>query len=254
MFAEQWSWQGVYLALAVLQLLLVVVTWQASEPNVPPEAPKSLHDAVVRPFQEFWRARGQERAVAVLLFIVFFKWGVYLVSTMSTPFLLDLKFTMTEVGAVLGGAGLIATLLGTMAGGVALTRFKLLPALWIFGILQAACGLLFWGLALHGHNLAWMTFAVIAENFFMGMGTAALVAFLMQECDVRFSATQFALLSSLMAVGRDLLTAPAGDLAKLVGWPIFFLLTLVASVPGLLLLAWISRMPALPNQESVRTD
>lgn len=239
--ADHLSWQTIYLLLAGLQLLLVLATFGAPEPESPPATPKSLQDAVVRPFVEFFRSRGAAFALAALGFVVFFKWGVYLVQAMSTPFLLHLGFTQTEVGTVLGGAGLVATIAGTAAGGAVMTKLPVYPALWTFGILQGICGLLFWGLALHGHDLTWMTAAVIAENFFIGMGTAALIAWMMGACDARFSATQFALLSSLMAVGRDLLTSPAGYVAKAVGWPTFFLLTLLACLPGLALLTVLQR-------------
>ena len=235
--ADHFRWSDIYLGLAALQLLMMVPTILAPEPAYSVAAPRSLKDAVVEPFVEFFRRRGFAIALSSLAFVVLFKWGVYLVQAMSTPFLLELGFTQTEVGTVLGGAGLVATILGTAAGGAAMARLSVGKALWIFGILQGACGLLFWELALRGHDMVWMTAAVVAENFFIGMGTAALIAWLMGACDARFSATQFALLSSLMAVGRDLLTSPAGYLAKAVGWPAFFLLTLLACLPGLALLA-----------------
>lgn len=235
--ADHMPWKLVYLSLAGVQALLMLATLAAPEPATPPAAPRSLKEAVVEPFVEFFRRRGFAIAMASLAFVVLFKWGVYLVQAMSTPFLLDLGFTQTEVGTVLGGAGLVATIVGTAAGGAAMAKLSVGKALWIFGILQGACGLLFWELALRGHDMVWMTAAVVAENFCIGMGTAALIAWLMGACDARFSATQFALLSSLMAVGRDLLTSPAGYLAKAVGWPAFFLLTLLACLPGLALLA-----------------
>lgn len=234
--ADHLSWKLIYLFLALIQALLILATLLAPEPETPPAAPHTLEEAVVRPFVEFFRSRGMLLASASLAFVVLFKWGVYLVQTMSTPFLLELGFSQSQVGTVLGGAGLVATIAGTAAGGAVMTKLPVFRALWTFGILQGICGLLFWGLALHGDNLTWMTAAVVAENFFIGMGTAALVAWLMGECDPRFSATQFALLSSLMAVGRDLLTSPAGYVAKAVGWPTFFLLTLLACLPGLALL------------------
>lgn len=248
--ADHLPWKTIYLMLAGLQGLLLVATLLAPEPRTPPASPKSLQDAVVKPFQEFFRQRGVRLALASLGFVVLFKWGVYLVQTMSTPFLIAQGFSQTEVGTVLGGAGLIATIAGTAAGGAAMAKLSVHKALWTFGILQGACGLLFWGLALHGHSMAWMTAAVVSENFFIGMGTAALVAWLMGECDPRFSATQFALLSSLMAVGRDLLTAPAGWLAKVVGWPSFFLLTLLACLPGLVLLVYLQRHAGTSNVEA----
>jgi PAT family beta-lactamase induction signal transducer AmpG len=155
---------------------------------------------------------------------------------MSTPFFLASGFTQAQVGVVLGGVGLGATILGTLAGTAAMARLELGKALRLFGISQAVCGLLFWHLASVGRDLLWMNAAVVSESFFIGMGSAALVAFLTRVCDARFSATQFALLSSLMAASRDPLTAPSGYLVAWVGWPAFFLLCLAASLPGLFLL------------------
>jgi PAT family beta-lactamase induction signal transducer AmpG len=157
------------------------------------------------------------------------------------PFLLAHGYTQTETGTVLGGAGLLATILGTLAGGMAVANLPLRVALVSFGVLQASAGLLFWDLSGRGHDLGWMTAAVVSENFFVGMGTSALVAWLLGICQPRYAATQFALLSSLMAFGRDLLTAPAGYVAQSTGWPAFFLWTVVACLPGLVLVGPATR-------------
>jgi PAT family beta-lactamase induction signal transducer AmpG len=117
-----------------------------------------------------------------------------------------------------------------------MSRLSVRGALWAFGALQGACGILFWLLALHGRDPPLMAASVISENFFVGMGSAALVAWMIGECDPRYSATQFALLSSLMAFSRDILTSPWGWLSVRLGWPAFYLWTVVACVPGLLLL------------------
>lgn len=236
MLAPTLGWPKVYLLLGLLQVLLVAGTLMAPEPTVVAAAPRSLRDSVVEPFRAFLSRWSLVGALSILGFVVFFKWGVYLVGAMSTPFLLGLGFSQGDVGLVLGGAGLAATILGTLAGAAAMSKLSLGRALWLFGIAQAACGLLFWHLAVVGRDWFWMNAAVISEYFFIGMGSAALVAFLTRVCDARFSATQFALLSSLMAASRDPLTAPSGWIAERIGWPSFFLVCLAASLPGLLLL------------------
>ncbi len=236
MLAEHHPWSRIYQGLACLQLLLLSGTLFAPREVTQVVPVRTLKESVIEPFRAFVSVRGLGGALAILGFVMLFKWGVYLVSAMSTPFLLWLGFTQGDVGAVLGGAGLVATIAGTAAGAAAMAWLSLGRSLWLFGIAQAVCGLLFWHLSVVGHHYGWMVAAVVSENFFIGMGSAALVAFLTRVCDVRFSATQFALLSSLMAASRDPLTAPSGWVASVVGWPSFFLLALLASVPGLLLL------------------
>jgi len=236
MLAPSLGWPKVYLLLGLLQVLLVAGTLLAPEPSVTAAVPRSLRDSVVEPFRAFLSRWSLVGALSILGFVIFFKWGVYLVGAMSTPFLLGLGFSQGDVGLVLGGAGLGATIVGTLAGAAAMSKLPLPRALWLFGIAQAACGLLFWHLAVVGKDWFWMNAAVISEYFFIGMGSAALVAFLTRVCDARFSATQFALLSSLMAASRDPLTAPSGWVAGKIGWPSFFLVCLAASIPGLLLL------------------
>ena len=236
MWADRLGWKVVYLLLALFQGSLALATFLAPEPAQAIASPKSLADAVVKPFSAFVRVRGWGRAAAALAFIALFKWGVYLVSASSTPFLLALGYSNAEVGKVLGGAGLGASIAGTAAGGIAMSRLSVRGALWAFGALQGACGILFWLLALHGRDPPLMAASVISENFFVGMGSAALVAWMIGECDPRYSATQFALLSSLMAFSRDILTSPWGWLSVRLGWPAFYLWTVVACVPGLLLL------------------
>ena len=235
-WADDLGWKAVYLLLALLQLLLLGATLAAPDPLVQPAAPRTLRDAVIEPFRQFLAVRTLVGAAAAIGFVGLFKWGVYLVSSSSTPFLLHLGFSNADVGKVLGGVGLAATIAGTAAGGLAMAKLSVRSALWIFGILQGACGLLFWVLALHGHSWPLMTAAVVSENFFVGMGSAALVAWMLGECDPRFSATQFALLSSLMAFSRDVLTAPWGAWQVALGWPSFYLVTLFACLPGLALL------------------
>jgi len=155
---------------------------------------------------------------------------------MATPFLLKVGFSQITVGTIQGGMGILATIVGTLAGGAVLSKLGINRSLWVFGGFQAISNLTYVLLAYAGLNYPLMVVAINIENFCGGLGTAAFVAFLMSLCDRRFSATQYALLSSLMAFSRDILVAPAGRLAEITGWPIFFLVTLLAALPGLLLL------------------
>jgi MFS transporter, PAT family, beta-lactamase induction signal transducer AmpG len=211
-----------------------------------PLAPESLQDAVVLPFQDFFQRFGLPKASTVLLFIVLYKLGDSLVGIAGNLFLREIGVTKTEIAAIQGGLGLVATSLGVLVGGVIMTKIGIHRSLWVFGILQLVSNVGYYVLALTGKNYLVLPVAISIENFCAGLVTVAMVAYLMSLCSHTFTTTQFALFSSLMAISRDLLSAPGGELAKATGWPIFFLITLVAAVPGLLLLP-IAAPWNLPN-------
>lgn len=234
--ADQTSWQGVYLLLSLLMGIGILASFWAPEPKLQTQPPSSLREAVTLPFIEFFQRLGKLRGSAVLIFIVLYKLGDALVNNMALPFLLKTGFTQTDVGAIQGGMGLVATIVGVLAGGAVLSNLGIARSLWVFGGLQAISNLTYLVLAQLGKNYPFMVVAINVENFCAGLGTAAFVAFLMSLCNQSFSATQFALLSSLMAVSRDILVAPAGRLVEVTGWSWFFIITIFAAVPGLVLL------------------
>lgn len=234
--ADQLPWPTVYLLMSGLMIVGLVTAVRAPEPILRDRPPESLADAIRLPFIEFFQRSGWLQGVSILVFIVLYKLGDALVGNMSTPFLLQTGFSKTAVGAVQGGLGLLATIVGVLTGGAILAKIGINRSLWVFGGLQAISNLTYYLLAQVGQNYPLMVVAINIENFCAGLGTAAFVAFLMSLCNQRFSATQYALLSSLFAVGRDVLSAPAGKLAEVTGWPGFFLVSLVIALPGLLLL------------------
>ena len=241
-------WSSVYLLMAVGMVLGIIATLFAPEPKeISP--PESLSAAVILPFREFIQRQGVVQAILTLLFIVLYKLGDSFVNNMSTSFLLKTGFSQTDIGAIQGGMGLIATIVGILAGGAFLSKIGLNRSLWLFGALQAVSNLAYLLLAQVGKNYQVLLLTINIENFCAGLGTAAFVAFLMNMCNQRYSATQYALLSSFMAVSRDILVAPAGSLAKSTGWPLFFVISIVAAIPGLLLLPlfapWNSKPLAL---------
>lgn len=238
--ADHMPWGRIYLMIAGVMLIGVVATFLAPEPKYAQRPPASLADAIVLPFGEFFGRSGPKLAALILGFIVLYKLGDAMLNLMATPFLLHAGFTQTDIGAVQGGLGLVATIVGVLAGGAGLARLGLNRSLWIFGILQSAVNIAYYFLSLHPGNYSLMVTAVVAENFFQGMGTAALVSFMMALSSPRFSATQYALLSSFYAFGRDQLAAPSGAIAEATGWPTFFLLTILAAVPGILLLPFFA--------------
>jgi MFS transporter, PAT family, beta-lactamase induction signal transducer AmpG len=238
--ADRISWQGVYLCLAGLMALNIIFSIWSPEPILQEPPPTNLAQAITLPFQEFFQRLGITKGFLVLVFIVLYRLGDALVNNMVTPFLLQIGFTQTDIGTIQGGMGLIATIVGALLGGVVLSRLGINRSLWIFGILQAFSNLVYFLLAQLGQNYQFMVLAINIENLCSGLATSAFVAFLMSLCNQRFSATQFALLSSLMAFSRDILVAPAGIFAKEIGWSGFFLFTLLAAVPGLILLPWFA--------------
>jgi MFS transporter, PAT family, beta-lactamase induction signal transducer AmpG len=234
--ADRTSWPVVYSVLAVLMIIGLLASFWAPEPDRKARPPESLAEAVCLPFVEFFQRIGLVRGIAILVFIVLYKLGDAVAANMSTPFLLKTGFSQTDIGAIQGGMGLIATIVGTLAGGALLSQWGINRSLWIFGGLQAVSNLAYLVLAQLGRDYAFMTLTINIENFCAGLGNAAFLAFFMSLCNARFSATQFALLSSLMALSRDILVAPAGKIAEATGWPLFFLISFVVALPGLLLL------------------
>jgi len=203
--------------------------------------------AVIEPFAEFLRRRGW---LLLLLFATIFKFGDALAGAMTSPFLVDLGFTDIEIANVSKLFGLVATLLGLGAAGVAMSRYGMMPILWVAGVLQLLSNGMFSLLAVTGRSLPMLAATIGFENFASGLGTAAFLAFLSSLCNASFTATQYALLSSLFAVARTGLTAPSGFFAEQFGWPGFFLFTMLAAVPGLLLLWLIARRAEAPAQRS----
>lgn len=238
--ADQLSWPIVYLIMAALMALSMIVTWRSPEPVMREKGPQSLMAAVRDPFRDFFQRAGAVRAALVLAFIVIYKLPEYLAQNMLMPFMLQTGFTQTEVGAIQGGIGLVATIVGSLVVGGLVVRYGINKTMWISGILGATSNLLFYLLAVVGKNYAMLFTSVIVENFCLGMVNGVFVAFLMSMCSPRFSATQYALLSSLMSASRDILVAPAGGIAEAIGWPAFFLFALATVIPGLALMPFFA--------------
>lgn len=231
--SDHLPWRVVYGLMAGVMLLCTAFTLWAPEPTERAIAPRSLKEAVWGPLTSYFRRSG---AVEMLCFIMLYKLGDAIAGAMTTPFLLDLGFTRTDVGAVNKAFGLVSTILGTLAGGSIIAKMGINRALWLFAFLQAFSNLAFTGLALAGKHFAVMVAAIGLENICGGMGTAAFVAFMMSLCDRKFSATQYALLTSLMAVTRVLAGVPTGYMVNSLGWAQFYAVSVAGALPGILLL------------------
>ncbi len=235
--ADNFGWHTTYLILAGLMIIGVLATLLGPEPDGRIIPPRTLQEAVTEPFKAFVSLHSLRGAAWILLLIVLYKLGDAFAGTLSTAFLLrGVGFSLTDVGAVNKGLGLLALIVGALFGGAILPRLGLYRALMLFGILQAVSNLSFMLLAWVGKSYTMLVIAVVFEQVSGGMGTAAFVALLMTLCDHRYTATQFALFSAFSAFGRQYLGPPAGVLADSLGWVIFFFITTLAALPGLWLL------------------
>ncbi len=227
------SFREVYLLMALSLLVGVVATLLTREPEVAEGTPKTLRDAVIKPFAEYF---GRPEALMILLFILLYKVGDTMAAAMTTPFYLDMGYSKSEIGAVVKLFGFWATIIGGLLGGVMMLRLGINRSLWIFGVLQAASTAAFAILVLVGHELAWLAAVIAFENLSGGMGTAAYVAFMASLTNKQFTATQYALLSSLMGIPRVFAAAPTGFMVESMGWGSFFICCALVAIPGLLLL------------------
>lgn len=234
MLADFLGFNQVYwLMAAIMSTGLIATTIIAKEPPLPDNAPTRLAEAVIQPFVQFF---GRQDALWVLLFVLLYKLGDTVASQMTTLFYLDIGYSKTEIGAVVKLFGFWATVTGGFIGGFWILRTGIYPALWQFGLLQALSTAAFALLAQVGASLIGLSLVISFENLSAGMGTAAFTAFMASQTDTRFTATQYALLSSLMGIPRVLIAAPSGWLAEEVGWLKFFIACSLMAIPGLIVL------------------
>ena len=227
------DWKTVYFVMAGLMLIGMTTSYFCHQP-ADSNAPKTLQDAVIKPFFEFIN---RPSAILLLVLIVLYKLGDAFAGTLTTAFLIQaLDFSTIDVGLINKGFGIVATLVGLFYGGVIMMRLGLYRSLLWFGILQAITNLGFMVLAIIGKSYIGMMTVIGLENLSGGMGTAAFVALIMALCNHKYTATQFALLSSLAAIGRVFVGPPSGEIVAVYGWVTFFMLTFFIALPGLYLL------------------
>jgi PAT family beta-lactamase induction signal transducer AmpG len=228
------GWAGCFLASAVALMPFMAVTVKAPEPDAPPAPPRTLRAAVWEPFVGFFR---QTRALEIAAFLFFYKFADNLATALVSPFLGQIGYDPVDIGLVQGSIGLVATVVGSLLGGVLSTWMGVGRALWIFGLLQALSNLGYLAVAEVGVNRPVMYAAAFFEAATSGMGSAAFGVFLIKLTQRKFSATQYALFSSIFALGRTLASPPAGAIVDAIGWSDFFVLTVPAALPGMLLLS-----------------
>lgn len=243
--AEYYGWTAAYGTMAVLIGVGIVTILLNREPraNLPAEKPEKgivgwTKAHVVMPFADVLKRADW---AVILGFIVFYKFGDAVAGVMANPFYIETGFSLAEIAAISKLFGFIATLVGIVAGGVMVARFGIFRALLLCGILQMGSNLMFAIQAIVGHDTTMLAVTIAVENFTGGMGSAAFVAYISSLCSFAFTATQYALFSSLAVVGRTTLSSAGGWLADHVDWVSFFVLSAVAAIPGLLLLLVLMR-------------
>jgi PAT family beta-lactamase induction signal transducer AmpG len=246
--AAQVGWPLVNVLLALLYIPVLFVTWKAPEPETSPAAPRTLRDAIWLPFLE---VLSRPRAIELLAFVILYKAADQLSQALTRPFLIDMGYSANHRGIALATVGLVATVGGAVIGGWVTTLAGLGRSLWIFGLLQVFSNAGYWMLAnTSAPHLPLMYAATSFELLTSGMGTGAFSVLLIRLTEKRFSATQYALFSSLFALPRMLAGPIAGFAVNALGWSAFYLATMVCGIPGLLMLARFAPIGAREAQLS----
>ena len=234
------AWQPVFWITAAFMLPGLACTLIIAEPRVYGTPPKNMREAVVLPFREFIARGGWSNALAILGFIFLYKLGDSMATALATKFYIDLGFSMTQIGAVAKTTGFWASIGGGLIGGIWMVRLGINRALWIFGVVQAVAILGFAWLAHAGADIVLLALVIGFEAFGVGLGTAAFVSYIATTTDPRYTATQYALFTSLAAVPRTFVNSGVGFIVAETGWFLFFILCFVLALPGMLMLPKIA--------------
>lgn len=239
--ADTYAWSTVFWIVAAFMLPGFVCTLLVPEPKVYGDPPKNLQQAIVQPFREFILRDGWQKAAWIVAFILLYKMGDSMATALATKFFLDTGFTTTQIGLAANATGLWASLAGGVVGGVWMVRLGINRSLWVFGVLQAVAILGFAWLAKAGPDTTLLAGVYGFEAFAStGLGTAALVAFISRCTDPRYTATQYALFSSLAVVPRTFVNASVGFIVAESGWFLFFIICFVLAFPGMMMLPKIA--------------
>jgi PAT family beta-lactamase induction signal transducer AmpG len=234
--ADRMEWSLVFGIVAAFMLVGIVATLFFPETGDDDIAPRSLREAIVEPFVEFFTRDSLKSALLVLAFIVLYKLGDNMAVALQTPFFIDMGYSLTQIGTVAKFSNLGASIVGALVGGVLMLRISINKALWLFGVVQMVSILGYFWLSLIQPHLLALFVATAFEYFGVGLGTAAISAFIAAQTNRRFSVTQLALLLSFVTLARTFTSALAGFLIETVGYPLFFLICFALAIPGMLLL------------------
>ena len=247
--ADHMAWSSVFIITALFMIPGILMTIFVAEPALRDGRPKTLKAAVVEPFNEFIGRNGVQTALLILAFIFLYKLGDSMATALATPFYLDMGFTKTEIGLIAKNAGLWPSVIGGLLGGVWMFKLGINRALWIFGFVQMIAILGFAFLSTVGHSLLRLGIVIGIEALGVGLGTAAFVAYIAQTTHPLYTATQFALFTSLAAVPRTFANAATGYLVENLGWFKFFILCFLLAIPGMLLLLKVAPWNAIKENK-----
>jgi PAT family beta-lactamase induction signal transducer AmpG len=243
--ADHLPWSAVFWVTAAFMGVGLVTTLVIREVSDDALAPHTMKQAVVEPFKEFFSRGSIGSALAILAFVVLYKLGDNMAVALETPFYIDMGYSLTEIGSVAKIAKLWSSIAGGILGGVLMLKLSINRALWVFGFVQMVTILGYAWLSIAGHTLTGLFAMVSAEYVGVGLGAIALTAFIARETARGFTATQFALFSSLFAIPRVVANASTGFIIEDIGYTQFFLLCTALAIPGMLMLLkvapWKSR-------------
>ena len=229
-------WSTVYWVTALFMLVGILTTFIIKEVSDDSLAPASLKEAVIEPFVEFFSRGGIKAGLAILAFMFLYKLGDNMATALATPFYLDMGFSRTEIGSVAKIAALWASITGGILGGIIMLKMSINKALWMFGFVQMFTILGYVWLSTVGNNASVLFIVVSGEYLGVGLGAIALTAYMARETSKSFTATQFALFSSFIAVPRIFANASTGFIIEAVGYTQFFIICTLLAIPGMLLL------------------
>lgn len=231
-----YPWSVAHLSIAAFMLVGIVTTLLMSETSKQGEEPKNIKSAVLDPFKEFFSRDGWGQAVWILLFIIFYKLGDSMATALETPFFLDMGFSTVEVGSIAKISKTIGATAGTILGGILMIKLGINRCLWIFGFFQITSILGYVALSIVGYDYLMLAIASGFEYFGVGLGSVALIAFMARSTSRHFTATQFALLSSIAVIPRTFVSAATGFIIEAVGYTNFFIICFFCAIPGMLML------------------
>lgn len=233
--ADHLDWSLVFMITAGFMIIGILTSVLISEPKIDRVRARNLKQAVLEPFQEFIQRKGLKSALMILAFMLLYKLGDSMATALATPFYLDMGYSLTEIGLVAKHAALWPSIFGGIIGGAVMVYIGINRALWLFGLAQILSILGYLVLSNSEHNL-WVLGAVVGFEYLgVGLGTAAFLAFMMTQTNLRFSATQFALFSALTAVPRTVASAASGFVIDQIGWSSFYILCFFVAIPGMLI-------------------
>jgi PAT family beta-lactamase induction signal transducer AmpG len=245
-------WSVAHLSIAVFMLVGLITTLMIQESSKPGDEPQTLRIAVIEPFKEFFQRDGWQQAVWILLFLMLYKLGDSMATALETPFFMDMGFSTVEIGSIAKISKTIGATVGTILGGLAMIKLGINRSLWVFGVFQLVSILGYVLLSVVGYNHFVLAIASGFEYLGVGLGSVALIAYMAKSTSKNFTATQFALFSSIMVIPRTFVSAATGFIIESVGYTQFFIICFVCALPGMLMLLKIAPWTSKQNEAAVK--